>query len=395
MKTRLYLDTRAGEEPYPLKLGISRKGKTAYIPLDVQLYTYQWDRERRQLADLPPRLWAGREAVRNYIDRRRTEIETALMQLQADGALHRLSAIEIRDTTLEYLGRLETNPQLFVPFFRRHLETIENTRTRDIYGITLKKIEQLVSDAHTLTFDDITPAWLMMLDKRLRASNPAQNTRAIHLRNIRAVFNRALDEELTTNYPFRKYKIKSEETIKRSLTLQQLHHYLSAPVDDITAPYRDIFLLMLYLLGINIGDLCCLRPADLRDGRIHYKRKKTGKIYSVKVEREAMEIIDRYRGKEYLLNICDRYGNYHDYLYHLDKRLKMVLPEPPYCYISTNWARHTAATLMINELDTPIETVSAALGHSYGSKVTAVYINFDQRKVDAANRRLIDLITKG
>ena len=47
---------------------------------------------------------------------------------------------------------------------------------------------------------------------------------------------------------------------------------------------------------------------------------------------------------------------------------------------------------MVNELDIPIETVSAALGHRYGSRVTAVYVHFDRQKVDVANRRLIDLI---
>lgn len=47
---------------------------------------------------------------------------------------------------------------------------------------------------------------------------------------------------------------------------------------------------------------------------------------------------------------------------------------------------------MINELDIPKETVSAALGHTMGSRITAVYINFDRKKVDVANRRLIDLI---
>ena len=47
---------------------------------------------------------------------------------------------------------------------------------------------------------------------------------------------------------------------------------------------------------------------------------------------------------------------------------------------------------MINELDVPKETVSAALGHSIGSRITSIYIDFDRKKVDKANRKLIDLI---
>lgn len=59
--------------------------------------------------------------------------------------------------------------------------------------------------------------------------------------------------------------------------------------------------------------------------------------------------------------------------------------------ISAYWARHTFATLLA-ELDTPIDTISLALGHSYGSRITQVYINPDLRKADEAVRRLINYV---
>lgn len=54
--------------------------------------------------------------------------------------------------------------------------------------------------------------------------------------------------------------------------------------------------------------------------------------------------------------------------------------------------RHTYATLAFNELDASRDDVSAALGHKYGSEITAVYINPDIRKVDELNRRMLDLV---
>ena len=59
--------------------------------------------------------------------------------------------------------------------------------------------------------------------------------------------------------------------------------------------------------------------------------------------------------------------------------------------ITAYWSRHTWATIAAS-LDIPIETISAALGHFYGSPTTAIYIAFDQRKVDDANRRVIDYV---
>lgn len=397
MKTRLYLDTRtsAGNPPYPLKLGISRQGKTAYIPMDIRLYPHQWDAERRCIADIPPRLWMQRDSIKNYIDRKRIEIESALFQLESEGKFYRKSALQIRDIVVQHLQYTDANPTTFIAFALRHIEGYDNTRTREIYLATIKRIEQLMPSASTLTMEDITPQWLTLFDKRLRPLAPSVNARSIHLRNIRTIINSAIDNDITNNYPFRKFKIRQEETIKRSLTLAQLITYLDAEVTPVQGQYRDIFLLMVYLLGINISDLCHLKNSDMVDGRIYYKRHKTHKLYSVKVEDEAMEIINRYRGKHYLLSICEKYRNYKDYLYHLNRNLKTILPEYPYSSISTYWSRHTIASLMANELDIPVETISASLGHTYGSKITAIYIDYNQQKVDVANRRLIDLITNG
>ena len=65
--------------------------------------------------------------------------------------------------------------------------------------------------------------------------------------------------------------------------------------------------------------------------------------------------------------------------------------QPLFPDISSYWARHTWATIAA-ELDIPKETISAALGHEIGSEVTSIYINFDRKKIDEANRRVIDYL---
>lgn len=67
---------------------------------------------------------------------------------------------------------------------------------------------------------------------------------------------------------------------------------------------------------------------------------------------------------------------------------KTVYPYFP--KISTYWARHTWATIAAS-LDIPKETIAAALGHG-GNTVTDIYIDFDRRKIEAANRRVIDWV---
>jgi hypothetical protein len=102
------------------------------------------------------------------------------------------------------------------------------------------------------------------------------NPISIHLRNIRAVFNYAIDNEETELYPFRKFAIKKEETRKHSLRPEQLATLRDFNGEEYQKEYQDIFILMSYLIGIKAIDLFNLK--QIVDGRIEYKREKTGNI---------------------------------------------------------------------------------------------------------------------
>lgn len=62
--------------------------------------------------------------------------------------------------------------------------------------------------------------------------------------------------------------------------------------------------------------------------------------------------------------------------------------------ITTYWARHTWASIAA-QLDVPNETIAAALGHGFGNRITAIYIDFDSKKVDEANRKVLDYVLHG
>jgi hypothetical protein len=56
-----------------------------------------------------------------------------------------------------------------------------------------------------------------------------------------------------------------------------------------------------------------------------------------------------------------------------------------------NWARHSWATIAAS-LDIPDDTIALALGHAVANSTTSIYIERDRRKIDAANRRVIDWV---
>lgn len=117
-----------------------------------------------------------------------------------------------------------------------------------------------------------------------------------------------------------------------------------------------------------------------------------------------MEIINRYRGKGYLLDIMDTFVDYKNFLHRMGIALKQIggmertgrggkkVRTPLFPELSSYWSRHTWAMIAAG-LDIPKETISETLGHSIGSEVTSIYIKFDRKKVDEANRKVIDFIS--
>lgn len=306
---------------------------------------------------------------------------------------------EFKERILTEVINKPTKPKgCFVDIFKEFADS-HNESTKELYYYSLRRIEQFDKYISTRSIDEIGIPWLTRFESWLAQTN-SKNARNILLRNIRAVFNYALDCEYTTNYPFRRFKIRPEATRKRAMTVEQLRSLAVYPVEDYQVFYRDMFVLMFCLIGINVVDLYSL--GGIVDGRVEYRRAKTHRLYSIKVEPEAQAIIDKYHGTKNLLCIADRWTTHSQFGKQMNKALKRMgemqrvgrggkkVFEPIVPGLTTYWARHTWATIAAS-LDVPKETIAHALGHG-NDTVTDIYIDFDKRKVDEANRKVLDFV---
>lgn len=392
--TKFFLDTRAtkGEKPSPLKIQINHKAKTAYISTGVKLLPEQWNNISCKVVMHPQKT-----SVNSHLSTMKARIDVEILEIMSDPKNLNLSA---RDIVERLKGNDTAGSGTFYKKFCEYLESRRTAGTRGVYKQTLSRIIAFDNDIEKKSFEDIDRKWLEKFEEYLSLTAKSANARSIHFRNIRAVFNEALDDELTTCYPFRKFKIHSQPTAKRSLTVEQLRMLMNYPCEDYQRIYVDMFVLMIMLCGINAKDLFNAQKDSVVNGRLEYVRAKTGKQYSIKIEPEASKIIEKYAGEKYLLNIMDNRLNYEDFLHRMDKELKKIGPvtrsgrggkkiySPLFPKLSQYWCRHTWATLAA-ELDIPKETIAAGLGHSDNS-VTDIYIRFNYKKVDEANRRVID-----
>lgn len=360
-----------------------------FIPTGVSILPSQWDavRERDRKSN------ANNALLTAFLDKAK-QFTTECIE----------KGVQAKGTALRaFIESPTPTGDLIIPY-AQHIASLKRAKnTRTLYESTITKLRDYAGEqADRLTFQDITPTWLAEWDAWMTQSLSI-NGRAIHLRNLRAVFNAAINDERTTAYPFRRFKVRQEQTRKRSLSVEQLRQLRDYPCEPHHRMYRDIFMLMFYLCGVNAADLLEATPDQLLDGRFEYRRAKTGKLYSIKVEPEAKEIINRYKGTGHLLSIRDRYINRKNFAFRMNHELQEIgemkrvgrggrkVYAPLFPELTAYWSRHTWATIAA-ALDIPIETISAALGHSYGSPTTAIYIAFDQRKVDDANRRVIDFV---
>lgn len=209
----------------------------------------------------------------------------------------------------------------FIVHALKFIET-KGSRTKEIYDATISRLKAFEPDIDNMAFEDFSVEWLHEFENFLSKTAPSKNARNIHLRNIRAIFNSAIDDEITNFYPFRKFKIKGVATPKRSLRVEQLRQLFSAEPEPHAVKYLDAFKLIFFLCGINVIDLCNLK--EVVNGRIEYYRAKTHRFYSIKVEPEAASLISKYNGDKNLLNYLDKFKSYKDFGKYLNKNLKLI-----------------------------------------------------------------------
>lgn len=399
-----YLDSRRlrKDGTAPLRLSVRWGKQSVMIPADVLLRPEQWNPIHSRVVNHPKQ-----RMLNSYLDSFRVSADEVLRKMTKGGKSPTPAAVRKSILT----GDAQEPGTSFLDIYRKVMDDPRiKQRTREIYGVTLRKViaysESIGTDAEMLRFEDITRTWAGNFDRWLMDACPSRNARNMHLRNIRHVCNVAVTDHITDFYDWRGYSIKAVPTVKRSLSVEALRTFIDAETDQQQRQYLDMFRLIFLLVGINTIDLCHLKKTDVRDGRIEYTRSKTGRFYSIRIEPEAQEIIDRYAGEgEWLLNILDRYKDFKDYAHRLNENLQKIGPcktgkhgkkerEPLHPSITTYWARHSWATIAAS-LDIPNETIAAALGHGYGNRITAIYIDFDRKKVDEANRKVIDWVFNG
>ncbi len=243
----------------------------------------------------------------------------------------------------------------------------------------------------------------------------AMNNRAPshYASSMRAMHNRAKkefnDEDAgiirISNSPFAKAEIpKPRASRKRALTVEQIRAIASLPIPQKSEGKRmelakDVFLLSFFLVGMNAADL--YNVIDFNGERLTYQRTKTKTRrddkaeISIRVEPEIRPLLKKYtdRRKRRVFGFYNRYSTINTFNAALNKGLKQVGEALGIDNLEFYAARHSWATIAVNDAEIDKYTVHEALNHVDPSmRVTDIYIKKNWSNIDRANRKVIDLI---
>lgn len=379
-KSTLRLDTRRplkdGTYPVQIKVGY---GTNLYLATGIYLAKEDWD-EGLQIC-------TGKQSrsINNILRTLLTSISNRILELRESGQWGVLTSAQLR----EMLTNLSlTSPTVGVPTLGDYIDKVaalKTDHTRVSYVTTKNRLASYC-DIHALRFSDMTYAWFEAFVNKLESEGLKRNTVAKYLKVIKTVIKYAEDDGVVVNKAYAKVNSRAEaDTPMRNLPVETLRRIRDTEVKGKTARFKDAFMLSFYLIGINMADLLALPKDCIVNGRLHYKRAKTGKNYSIKIEPEAQAIIDKYPGKTHLLSFAENGTQFRQSCNELLGKLEKGLT---WYYARYSWANYAV------DLDIPKDIISEALGHKHGSTVTGIYIKYSLDKVDKANRQVIDYLNE-
>lgn len=386
---------------YPLILRVGHKGKTIAIPLGISILERHWDENAR----IVKKSYDGVASVtrlNNFIQKKKADAMDIVLQLQESGqseilqvaALkNKIAQKEIQQSFLEYASQIAD-------------ELIKANRigTARSYRMIIRVLRSF-NNSKDLHFEDITYSFLNKFETHHRTKGNNSNGLAVYMRTIRAIYNKAIKEGLVKRelYPFYDYKIKTIPTEKRALEWEFMKKIiqLNLPQTHTCFNARNYFLASYMMYGMNFTDMAFLKKKDIAGGRITYRRRKTSKLYDIKITDNLNSILSHYIEQhpesDYIFPIIKRetlIAQDKDIQWarkRYNKKLKMLAE---LCGIEKNLtsyvSRHSFATqAMLQQV--PLNAISTMLGHS-SLKTTEIYLkSLPSNILDEYNSKILDM----
>ena len=371
---------------------VARQINTGY-----KLYPYEWDTACSSIVVTPETAPERREyllALKSSIAKDTARLKSVIARLETSG-----NAYTAGHVVEQY--SVSTGKDGLIAFARSlicELEQIGRKRTAETYTCALNSFTRFRKD-DDVPLEEVNARLMMEYEIYLKSCGVCPNSSSFYMRNLRAIYNRAVEKELTLQrYPFKHVYTGIDKTVKRAIPLKAIRQLRD--LDLVLVPSmdyaRDMFMFSFYTRGMSFVDMAFLKKSDLKNGILSYRRRKTGQQLFIKWEKPMQEIVSKYdtSGTPYLLPIIrntdtDERRQYKNASHLVNSKLKQLgaqlgIPIPLTTYV----ARHAWASIAKSK-NISLSTISEAMGHD-SEKTTRIYLaSLDTSVVDKANSLIL------
>lgn len=303
----------------------------------------------------------------------------------------------------------------FVAFARGIISKTVKRKTANWYESSLNALINFLGK-EKIDVRDIKNKTLEGMMEYLYAKKIGKNTDRIiepgtinnYLRGIRSLYNKAKKEYNNEDYdiikmpndPFSRITIPDYTRKRKNLSVEDIIKIRDSNFDrERTNMSRDVFMMLFYLMGMNMNDFFSLAKESY--GRVVYERSKVTTVdnksrfpLSIRIEPELRKLVDKYSNGTFLSYFRMRYSDPNNFLKAVNRDLKEISQELNLGVpLSTNWARHSWASIARNKARIAKADVDFCLGHVNNDyKMADIYIDIDYSVCDRANRATLDLL---
>lgn len=367
------------------------------IKTEYRLFDTEWDKGTSSVRIMPE---IG-ESRKNYLREVAEHIDWDTRRLKAIVAQYDKQGCYSADSIVEKYNRQAGEQSLFsfMQGIIGQLKQLGKVRTSETYTAALASFMKF-REGQDILLCEIDSNTMMLYEAWLKSKGICPNTTSFYMRILRAVYNRAVEKELTEQkHPFKHVYTGIGKTVKRAIPLKTIKRIKE--LDLILKPHleyaRNMFLFSFYTRGMSFIDMAYLKKSDLKNGTITYRRRKTGQQLTIKWEKCMEDIIAKYgtnTATHYLLpiitNPCsDERTQYRNAICRINVALKEVAKLAGlHIPLTMHVARHCWASVAKSK-NIPLSVISEGMGHD-SEETTRIYLaSLDTSVVDKANSLIL------
>jgi integrase len=376
-KERAYKDGK-----YPLVFQIIQQRKRKVVYTQICILANQYDESNEKVRYVKGAGLTKRDVneLNEKLSKKRAELQNFLKELARDKP-----QFTADDFSQRFHQRYKSR-YLFV-YLKMQIEMKEKLGkygTANAYRSTMYSLMHFTQN-EKLLLSEIDADFLYEYEQFLLGNGNSINTVAYYFRNFHALYNRAEEAKLEVSQinPFLKYRIKTEKTVKRALSKENMRKIAQVDLSDNrkTDLARDVFMFSFFTRGMAIVDIIHLKKEQLNNTLLEYRRKKTNQHLIVQMTEAIQYFVDKYRNSqsEYVFPFLDPekkqtiYRQYRQALGEINIHLKEVARRVGLGIdLTTYVARHSWASIA-KETGAPISQISDGLGHT-SEKTTLIYL---------------------